>query len=104
LAYAAEINFTTCDLCLRNPNAIALNAGEYPSLQRTFSFIVKKNPSLSSLHLTNLAIMRLRMQIGQPAQATRDQKPSTRPQSGPETPSCSLGTPTTGSTTALRRA
>jgi hypothetical protein len=24
LAYAAEINFTTCDLCLRNPNAIAL--------------------------------------------------------------------------------
>jgi len=26
LAYAAEINFTTCDLCLRNPNAIALTA------------------------------------------------------------------------------
>ena len=25
LAYAAEINFTTCDLCLRNPNAIALH-------------------------------------------------------------------------------
>lgn len=23
-AYAAEINFTTCDLCLGNPNAIAL--------------------------------------------------------------------------------
>jgi hypothetical protein len=26
-AYAAEINFTTCDLCLGNPNAIALGAG-----------------------------------------------------------------------------
>lgn len=24
LAYAAEINFTTCDLCLKNSNAIAL--------------------------------------------------------------------------------
>ncbi len=44
------------------------DAGEYPSLQRTFSFIVKRNPSLTSPHLTNLAIRRLRMQIGQPAQ------------------------------------
>jgi hypothetical protein len=26
LAYAAEINFTTCDLCLRNPNTIALHS------------------------------------------------------------------------------
>jgi DNA-binding XRE family transcriptional regulator len=44
------------------------DAGEYPSLQRTFSFIVKRNPSLTSSHLTNLAIRRLRVQIGQPDQ------------------------------------
>ncbi len=24
LVYVAEINFTTCDLCLGNPNAVAL--------------------------------------------------------------------------------
>ncbi len=46
------------------------DAGEYPSLQRTFSFILKRNPSLTSLHLTNLAIKRIRMKLGQPAQAT----------------------------------
>src|ERR1035438_3910237 len=31
LAYAAEINFTTCDLCLRNPNAIALHRDRFMS-------------------------------------------------------------------------
>ena len=46
------------------------DAGEYPSLQRTFSFIAKRNPSLTSAHLTNLAIRRFRIQIKQPAQAT----------------------------------
>lgn len=46
------------------------HAGEYPSLQRTFSFISKRNPSLTSPHLTNLAIKRIRMKLGQPAQAT----------------------------------
>ena len=46
------------------------DAGEYPSLQRTFSFILKRNPSLTSLHLTNLAIKRIRMKLGQAAQAT----------------------------------
>jgi DNA-binding XRE family transcriptional regulator len=45
------------------------DAAEYPSLQRTFSFILKRNPSLTSLHLTNLAIKRSRMKLGQPAQA-----------------------------------
>ena len=39
------------------------DAGEYPSLQRIFSLIVKRNPSLASPHLTNLAIRRLRMQV-----------------------------------------
>lgn len=43
------------------------DAGEYPSLQRTFSIIVKRDPSLTSFHLTNLAIRRLRIQIEQPA-------------------------------------
>ena len=52
------------------------DAGEYPSLQRTFSFIVKRNPSLTSTHLTNLAIRRFRMQIEQPAEATLAQKPT----------------------------
>lgn len=50
------------------------DAGEYPSLQRTFSFIVKRDPSLTSFHLTNIAIRRLRMQIGRRAQATLGQK------------------------------
>jgi hypothetical protein len=27
--YAAEITFTTCDLCLKNPNAIALPLPEW---------------------------------------------------------------------------
>jgi len=40
------------------------DAGEYPSLQRTFSFLLKRNPSLTSLHLTNLAIKRIRMKLG----------------------------------------
>jgi hypothetical protein len=31
---------------------------------------LKRNPSLTSLHLTNLAIKRIRMKLGQPAQAT----------------------------------
>jgi hypothetical protein len=46
------------------------DAGEYPSLQRTFSFMSKRNPSLTSLHLTNIAIKRIRMKLEQPAQAT----------------------------------
>jgi hypothetical protein len=45
-------------------------AGEYPSLVRTFSYILKRDPSLTSLHLTNLAIKRIRMKLGQTAQAT----------------------------------
>jgi hypothetical protein len=31
--------------------------------------ILKRNPSLTSLHLTNLAIKRLRMKLKQPAEA-----------------------------------
>ncbi len=54
------------------------DAGQYPSLQRTFSFIVKREPSLTSPHLTNLAIRHFRMQIGQPPQATLGQKPIRR--------------------------
>jgi hypothetical protein len=46
------------------------NAGEYPSLQRIFSFILKRSPSLTSLHLTNLAIKRIRVKLEQPAEAT----------------------------------
>jgi hypothetical protein len=52
------------------------DAGQYPSLQRTFSLIMNRNPSLTSSHLTNLAIRRLRTGIGQPAEATVGQKPT----------------------------
>ena len=45
------------------------DVGEYPSLHRIFSLILKRNPSLTSLHLTNLAIKRLRMKLKQPAEA-----------------------------------
>jgi hypothetical protein len=63
---------------VRLDNAVRLaigeiaEAGEYPSLQQTFSFILKRNPSVTSSHLTNLAIRRLRLQIGQPAQACKE--------------------------------
>ncbi len=57
------------DNAVRHAIGEIADAGEYPSLQRTFSLLVKQHPSLTSTHLTNLAIRRLRMQIGQPAQA-----------------------------------
>ena len=44
------------------------DAGEYPSLVRTFSYILKRDPSLTSLHLTNMAIKRIRVKLGQPGQ------------------------------------
>ncbi len=62
------------DDAVRLATAEIADAGEYPSLQRTFSLLVKRHPSLTSTHLTNLAIRRLRMQIGQPTQATFGQK------------------------------
>jgi hypothetical protein len=46
------------------------DTGEYPSLQRIFSFASKRNPSLTSPHLTNLAIKRIRVKLEQPAEAT----------------------------------
>ena len=52
------------------------DAGEYPSLQRTFSFILKRNLLLTSLHLTNLAIKRIRIKLGQPAKLPLDQNSS----------------------------
>ena len=62
------------DDAVRLATAEIADAGEYPSLQRTFSLLVKRHPSLTRTHLTNLAIRRLRMQIGQPTQATFGQK------------------------------
>ena len=58
------------DNAVRHAIGEIVDAGKYPSLQRTFSFVLKRNPSLTSLHLTNLAIKRIRMKLGQPAQAT----------------------------------
>jgi hypothetical protein len=57
------------DNAVRFAIRVITDAGEYPSLQRTFSFIATRNPSLTSAHLTNLAIRRFRMQIGQPVLA-----------------------------------
>lgn len=65
LAYDDAVRLATAEIA---------DAGAYPSLQRTFSYLVKRHPSLTSTHLTNLAIRRLRMQNGQPAQATFGQK------------------------------
>jgi hypothetical protein len=62
------------DNAVRHAIGEIADAGEYPSLQRTFSFIVKRDPSLTSFHLTNIAIRRLRMQIGLPVRATLGQK------------------------------
>ena len=53
-------------------------AGQYPWLQRTFSLIMKRNPSLTSSHLTNLAIRRVRTKIGRPDEASVGQKPHLR--------------------------
>lgn len=70
------------DLAYDNAVSLAIreiaNAGQYPSLQRTFSLIMKRNPSLTSSHLTNLAIRRVRIEIGRPAEATVGQKPHLR--------------------------
>ena len=52
------------DNAVRHAIGEITDAGEYPSLQRTFSFILKQNPSLTSLHLTNLAIKRIRLKLG----------------------------------------
>lgn len=66
------------DLAYDNAVRLAIreiaNAGQYPSLQRTFSLIMKRNPSLTSSHLTNLAIRRIRTEIGRPAEASVGQK------------------------------
>ena len=66
------------DLAYDNAVSLAIreiaNAGQYPSLQRTFSLIMKRNPSLTSSHLTNLAIRRVRIEIGRPAEAAVGQK------------------------------
>jgi DNA-binding XRE family transcriptional regulator/transposase-like protein len=51
------------DNAVRNAIGEISNAGEYPSLQRIFSFILKQSPSLTSLHLTNLAIKRIRVKL-----------------------------------------
>jgi hypothetical protein len=56
------------------------DAGQYPSLQRTFSLIMKRNSSLISSHLTNLAIRRLRTGIGQDTEASVGHKPHLRSQ------------------------
>lgn len=70
------------DLAYDNAARLAIreiaNAGQYPSLQRTFSLIMKRNPSLTSSHLTNLAIRRVRTEIGRPAEAFVGQKPILR--------------------------
>jgi hypothetical protein len=42
LAYAAEISCTTCGLCLRNPNAIALGVGGNSLTQPPFLAIVRR--------------------------------------------------------------
>lgn len=68
------------DLAYDNAVRLAIreiaNAGQYPSLQRTSSLIMKRNPSLTSSHLTNLAIRRVRTEIGRPAEASVGQKPT----------------------------
>ncbi len=51
------------DNAVRHAIGEIADAGEYPSLQRIFSFILKRNPSLTSPHLTNLAIKRIRVKL-----------------------------------------
>jgi hypothetical protein len=58
LAYDNAVRYATGEIA---------DAGEYPSLQRIFSFILRANSSLTSLHLTNLAIKRFRLKLEQPA-------------------------------------
>jgi transcriptional regulator with XRE-family HTH domain len=69
------------DLAYDNAVRLAIReiatTGQYPSLQRTFS-LMKRNPSLTSSHLTNLAIRRVRTEIGRPAEASVGQKPHLR--------------------------
>jgi len=51
------------DNAVRHAIGEITDTGEYPSLQRIFSFTSKRNPSLTSPHLTNLAIKRIRVKL-----------------------------------------
>jgi hypothetical protein len=67
LAYAAEINFTTCDLCLRNPNAIAL--AERPASLQKFH--------VSARHLLSFAASLSVPPLREPPQSAHSISPCT---------------------------
>jgi hypothetical protein len=51
------------DDAVRDAIGKVAKSGVYPSLQRILFLVSQRNPSLTSYHLTNLAIKRIRVKL-----------------------------------------